>query len=251
LFTLLCILFVSMIAAAVIFGTHMYQNSDEQRPHRLLRRAEAKGYGFEENGNAQLQNLNNRSPLFLAGDNRSIHNVIYGPHRDIEFKLFDYRFVNGEHTFNTSVLTFELKNKGLPRFSLWPRMMMPLQSILEPEHDCIALNLDGTGHASQIQNLYSLHTACEGIARQLFCPKAVEYLAAHPNFFIEGYGNRIFIYQLNKRRKPGNIENMLHCGYQILRALRLNDSRVNFEPEMDGDDIETMEESAATPARPT
>lgn len=239
-----------MIAAAVIVGTSMYQNSDELRPRRLMRQAEAKGYGFEENGNAQLQNWNNRSPIFLAGENRSIHNVVYGPYRDVDFTLFDYRFVHGEHTFNTSVLTFELKNKGLPRFSLWPRIMMPSVHVLEPEIDCIPLNLDGTGHASQMQNLYNLHTACEGTARLLFCPKAIEFLTAHPDFFIEGCGNHILLYQINKRRQPGQIESMLHSGYQVLRALRLNDPRVNFEPDLDEDDDTTASEApAATKSR--
>lgn len=251
MFTLLAIVFIAMIVAAVMFGTYMYQQSDELRPHRLLRCAEAKGLGFAENGSAQLVNWNNRSSLFLAGENRSICNVVYGPYRDVEFTLFDYRFTHGENTFTTSVLTFELKNKGMPRFSLWPRQQLASYSILEPEVDCVALNLDGTGHASQMQNLYSLHTACEGMARLLFCPKAIEYLTAHHDFCIEGSGNRIILYQFNQRRQPGGIENMLHSGYQILRALRLNDPRVNFEPELDEDDVvETVDTPVASSKQP-
>jgi hypothetical protein len=233
-----------MIAAAVIFGTYMYQNSDELRPHRLLRQAEAKGYGFEENGSSWLKQWNYRTPLFLAGENRSIHNVVYAPYRDVEFAIFDYRFIHGEHTFNTSVLAFDLKDKGMPRFSLWPRVMMPMLPVLEPEHDCVSLNLDGNNHAAQMQNLYSLYTACEGTARLLFCPKAVEYLTAHPDFFIEGFGNRIILYQINKRRQPGSMESLLHQGYQVLRAMRLNDPRVNFEPDLDEDAVEATEEAS-------
>jgi hypothetical protein len=95
-----------------------------------------------------------------------------------------------------------------------------------------------------------LHTACEGTARLLFSPKTVDYLAAHPDFFIEGCGNRIIIYQLGHRRQPGAIENMLHSGYQILRAMRLNDPRVNFEPDLNDDAVEPMEVSAATSSNP-
>ncbi|MFG0248706.1 MAG: hypothetical protein ACF8OB_07450 [Phycisphaeraceae bacterium JB051] len=244
MFTFFCILFGSMIAAAVIVGTHMYQNSDELRPQRLLRKAEAKGYGFEENGSSHLKQWNNRTPLFLAGENRSIHNVVYAPYRDVDFAIFDYRFMHGEHTYNTSVLAFELTDKNMPRFSLWPRVMMPQHPVLEHEHDCVPLNLDGNNHASQMQNLYSLHTANEGSARLLFCPKAVEYLAAHPDFFVEGYGNRIILYQINKRRQPGSLEGMLHNGYQVLRAMRLNDPRVNFEPDLDEDVVEASNASA-------
>lgn len=248
--TFLYVIFIAMIAAALIGGLYMYQQSDELRPHRLLRHAEVKGYGFEENGSAQLQKWNKRCPLFSAGENRMFMNVVYGPYRDVNFTVFDYRFNHGDHIFCTSVLAFELKNKGLPCFSLWPRLMMAPQPVLEPDNDSVALNLDGTDPTAQMQNLYSLHTTCEGTARLLLCPKAVEYLTAHPDFFIEGGGNWIILYQINHRRQPAGIDDMLHTGYQILRALRLNDSRVNFEPDLDNDDVQTMEASAATPGRP-
>ena len=233
MFTVFLIFFIGMIVSSIIFGLHIYQQSEELRPHRLLRHSQARGYGFEENGNKELLNWNERSPLFQSGENRNIINVVYGPYRDIEFTLFDYRFQHGEQTYSTSVIAIDLKNKGLPRFSLWPRINMPTDSILEPEQDCIPLNLDGTGKSSQMQNHYQLHTANEGTARLLFCPKATDYLVSNTNFFIEGSGNWIILYKFNQRCQPTKIENFLHSSYQILRALRLNDSRVNFEPELD------------------
>lgn len=236
MFTVFVILFIGMIVAGIAFGTCLYQQSDELRPHRLLRCSEARGYGFEENGNSQLVNWNERSPLFQSGENRHISNVLYGPYRDIEFTLFDYCFQHGEQLYNTTVMAIDLKNKGLPRFSLWPRINVPPTDILTPEQDCIPLNLDGTGKSSQMQNYYQLHTACEGTARLLFCPKTADYLTSHTNFFIEGSGNWIILYKFNHRCKPSKVENLLHTTYQVIRAMRLNDPRVNFEPELDVND---------------
>lgn len=245
MFTFFFIFFILLVVSGVFFGTLIFHNSDEQRPKRLLRHAEAKGYGFEESGLAQLQNWNQRSPIFQAGDNRQIMNVVYGPYRDVEFSLFDYKFQHGEQTISTSVLAFDLKNKGMPRFSLWPQKMIPPKSILAPEEDCIALNLED----SNMQQYYQLHTASEGTARLLFCPKTTDYLTAHPDFFVEGSDNWIILYQFNKRRQPAQIEDMLHAGYQMLRALRLNDSRVNFESNTEDGQATIEANDPSTPAK--
>ncbi|MBL4701135.1 MAG: hypothetical protein JKX85_07740 [Phycisphaeraceae bacterium] len=242
MFTFFFIFFILLIASGILFGTFIFHHSDEQRPKRLLRHAEAKGYGFEESGLAQLHSWNQRSPIFQTGDNRQIMNVVYGPYRDVEFSLFDYMFQHGEQTISTSVLAFDLKNKGMPRFSLWPQKMIPAQALLLPEEDCVPLNLD----ANNMQQHYRLHTASEGTARLLFCPKTTDYLTAHPDFFVEGSGNWIVLYQLNKRRQPAQIEDMIHAGYQMLRALRLNDSRVNFEDDTEDSDSVIEERNSST-----
>ncbi len=232
-----CIL---MIAVGIAGIAVVFQQTEEQRPKHLLRMAEATGMGFTEDGQTYLSTWQQRTPLFSAGHNADLHNVIYGPYRNIELSAFDYNFQYQEKWFKQTVLAIELKEKNIPRFCLWPMAHLKDSEILDRPEDAMELKIEG------LKDKYQLYATSEGTIRQLLNPQAVAYLNAHPNYRIEGNGNYFAIYKLGKCCNPTQINHMMRDAHHLLHTLRLDDPEASFEPIADKDNAAQNVDAASS-----
>ena len=195
----------------VLMGNHGPWRA--RRMAQLARRMQCK---FLADGRELLHEWFARFPLFQAGKEKSLYNAISGRYRDAEVVLFDYAFANTYHR-RQSVVAFKLNAGRISRFAMWPR------------DKSVTADLSISGHEEEIAadasdefaERFAVYTNNAEATRALFHPRVQRFLGEQPSWSVEGGGEWLVVYQLDRQPSVRGLSQYLWEAYQVFRAFKL------------------------------
>lgn len=138
--------------------------------------------------------------LFSKGRMPKVKNLITGNRSGVQFQIFDYQYTEGggqnSATHRQTVGVATLSGLELPHFYLAPENIFHK---IGKKFGMQDINFD---HFPAFSDYYLLKGDDEEAVRALFSPGVLEYLQGNKlKQILEGDGNRLVFYKLNKREK--------------------------------------------------
>lgn len=127
--------------------------------------------------------------------------------------LFDYEFQQGSGENSTqyhqTVAAFQVPNRNLPEFSLRTENIFDKIRELFSKQD---INFD---FAPEFSKSYRLEGQPETTIRKAFNFDILQFFSQNPGWWLEGHGQWLVIYQINRQVKPEELSAFLQKTTQI------------------------------------
>lgn len=187
---------------AVVGGVLLYNWwNEKRRRERLMQAALESGFQFEPEGTPLPVEAQLLSDVLSRGRDHQMKNILRGAAGGSEVLLFDYFFTEGSgrnsQTYKQTLAAFRVRG-GLPSFKLAPESWWHKLGAAFGYQD-----IDFDAHP-EFSKRYLLRGKDEAAIRQLFHPGLVHYFETLPkhNLNVEGAGEWLLVYELNKRFEP-------------------------------------------------
>ena len=167
------------------------------RQQQMLEFARGRGFQFSP---AIVSSLNADGFIFLSrGSNRQERNLVSGAHKRCAVRIFDYSFsllpVDHTETRHTViVIRFQDHTVSLPNCVMEPNHYLQTYLVEYREISLAAY--------PAFCERYHLRGDDEERIRALFFPELIEFLEAHPDFYLEVHDNAILAFRTDKDLEP-------------------------------------------------
>jgi hypothetical protein len=205
---------------AVLVGIIWFINNrmEQRRVEALRQTAEEMGFSFEARPGDSFANQFPGFQLFSQGHNRVAKNLLQGKALGLEVDIFDYSYVTGSgknrHTWQQTVLAFEIDGAALPMFSLRPETVFDKIGQWFGYQD-----IDFESHP-KFSRSYVLRGQDEQAVRELFGDRVLDYFEESPACCTEGGGNRLVYYRARTRVAPAKVRKFMEEGFRVLALFR-------------------------------
>jgi hypothetical protein len=209
-----------LIGIVLLAGVILYINylAEKKRTEAMRQAAEELGFDFTAADRDNLADRLGGFHLFGQGRSKRVHNVLRGESNDLRVTIFDYRYVTGggksSHTWNQTVICFQMKEQGLPSFFLRPETFLDRISGLFGFQD-----IDFDEHPV-FSKKYVLRGRNVPAIRELFTEEVLTFYEGVDGISTEANGNRLLFYRHGKRIKPLEIREFMEEGFAALAVLR-------------------------------
>jgi MFS superfamily sulfate permease-like transporter len=172
---------------------HRQQGQISARPQSLLEVAKRYGLRFSP---SIVSSLNEHKFIYLArGSEKEESNIITGPYKRCEIKIFDYRFTDMPQYFRDTrhtMIVIEVNH---------PAGRIP-NCVLEPDHyggKYLAEYRDvHLADALHFPRKYHLRGEDEERVRDFFASDLIRFFEAHPQFYMEARDNHILAFRVDR-----------------------------------------------------
>lgn len=200
---MILLLFVGFMILLVIgFIVFLFKRKQKRIQNLLIFAAQN---GWQSIPNANINNFQNPNyyPLLSSGRSREVNGLMQRQFGNEQVFLFDYQYTTGggknSKTYTQTVLAVHSPRLNLPYFSLYP------ESFLSFIGEAFGYNdIDFASHP-HFSKRYKLTGKDEMFIRQMFHPQMLSYFDQLPTVNIDGGGNYIFVYELDKKAPIENL----------------------------------------------
>jgi hypothetical protein len=205
---------------AVLAGIIWFINNrmEQRRVEALRQVAQEMGFSFEARPGDSLANRFRGLQLFSQGHNRVAKNLLQGKALGLEVDIFDFTYVTGSgknrHTWQQTVLAFEINGAALPMFSLRPETVFDKIGQWFGKQD-----IDFDSHPA-FSKAYLLRGEDEEAIRAVFPPDILEYYESVSGICTEAAGDRLVYYRAQQRVSPKDVRPFMEEGFRVLALFR-------------------------------
>jgi hypothetical protein len=199
---------VIVVVAGIVIGlAYAGHKAEKQRTEKFAQVAAEMGFDFEPV--SPTWNQFGSLPLFSRGHSKKARNVLRKVVRGSELTLIDYQYTvgSGKHrrTYRVTVAVFCADGNQFPaNFELRPEGFWHKVGSYFGYQD-----IDFESHPN-FSNAYLLRGTHEAAIRNCFTPQVLEHFEQDPaKWCVETRGNRIAIYQQQRRVKPEELKQFL------------------------------------------
>lgn len=205
---------VIALMAGAIYWSYVAQ---KKRTAAFEEHAVLLGLHFVDDPEGQAYHQFDGFKLFNRGRSRKMRNLIEGDSGDVKISIFDYYFVTGSgknsRHHHQTVIALQSHLLSCPEFAMRP------QGFLDKIGSAMGFqDIDFDTHPDFSQQ-FVLQGPEEAAIRSYFAPTVLEYFEGHAGNSIEGYGQTMFFYRSNVRRKPEELKDMLSEAYAAFGVL--------------------------------
>lgn len=211
----IAVMLAVVVVAVVAVGWYVQRRRNGQ----LRAIAGQLGYAYTEREARDVEPMS-AFPLFSQGSQRQFTNLLRTETDGVAVTYFDYSYTilgstSGKHR-NTkvvaqSVVLFESQRLALPAFTLRPEgLSQKLRGKLGEQ------DIDFPKHRD-FSSAYMLKGADEAQVRALFDGEKLTFFAGRRGLFVEGEGNRLFIYREHKLVPPKGVQAFVEEGRAVLQ----------------------------------
>ncbi|BAY06975.1 DUF3592 domain-containing protein [Calothrix sp. NIES-2098] len=152
-------------------------------------------------------------PLFQRGYSREMRNILRKRGANWEAILCDYEFQEGSgedsNQYQQTVAVFQVPYRKLPEFNLRPKNLSDkIKEFFRHKDINFTSNLE-------FSQSYRLQGQPESGIREVFNFPVLQFFSQHPGWWVEGWGEWLIIYQLNKQIQPEKISVFIEQTTQI------------------------------------
>lgn len=148
-------------------------------------------------------------PWFQHRSSRVIRNILRKRNADGKTILFDYEFIQDKNQRDQTVAAFQVSNRNLPEFRLRPKNSFDNIGAFFGRQD---INFESQREFSQC---YRLRGEVETAIRELFNFNILQFFSQTSGWWIEGKGEWLVIYQINRQIEPEELSTFLMQTTQI------------------------------------
>lgn len=201
-----------------VFGVFIY--AENKRVEKLEAIVSRLGLSFRRKATDTDSNLLANARLANRGRRRTIANVIEPQSGGERFIAFDFSYTEGTGkratTYTQTVIRLDLPGMTLPSFEATPENFLTKLAQGVGFRD---IEMDGR---SAFNRLFRLKGQDEEAIREVFTPLILNYLEQPQsrNLCLEGAGDRLLVYRLNRRPKPEELEAFLEEGKTLLNLFK-------------------------------
>ena len=214
------------IAVVAIILLQFYQ--EQKRTEEMQVVAGRMGFSFLPEGDPALVGRLGRFRLFSQGRARKIRNVMRKEIDDVVVTLFDYRYTinSGKHNHrhDQTVLLLQSDRLRLPLFSLRPEGLLHKLAGSFGYQD-----IDFETHPI-FSDAYLLRGDDEARVRAVFGEEVLNYYARHDRIWTEGEGQQLAVYRAGRRVQPGQMEDFMEQGLEVLNLFVAEETAVESLP---------------------
>lgn len=210
---------VIIVLVVALFGIGVYWHfwAEGRRSQALAETAEVLGMQYQKD-DGRVVGAFMELPLLQRGQGtKRIYNVLWADTDEERLAVFDFDFTIGSgknrQTFRQTVVGFHSSRLALPRIRIsrqrWYHALgktVGMQDIDWREYPEFSRTFLVQGDEAGI--------------RQWMSPAFMQTMMEHPDYTIEGAGDRMLIYKLRVRVRPANLREYLKEAYVLIDAAR-------------------------------
>jgi hypothetical protein len=212
-----CLIFLIVIGG-VIAGFIWWDRRKRKRSAEFRAAAERLGLEFAPKVQATFLSSWQSFQIFSQGHGKELTNVIHGSRDGVDVALFDFEFTVGGlghgYTYCQTVCTIRDQGLSLPSFEMQPMdLWIRLKTILGLRHVVIET-------CPELSGEYLLRGSPEDQVRALFRLPVAEHFRGIKRASVEGCGNQLVYYRVDRRISPGEVEALLKEALCLLVLFR-------------------------------
>ena len=197
------------------------RKSERDRPKWMKAAALELKFNFQKKGKIPPPSTYGSFCLFRRGENRKLVNCIEGTVTGIDAALFDYTFTlkSGKSSkefkeLRQTVVIFHLGKKKLPRFEIVPFYTKKMLPITPDFKDITDQNISLKLKSSRLRAKNPKEVL------NLFDFELCRFFDHHPGSIVEGGGNWLAVYKVDRRVSPSEIESFVQDAAAFSRHLK-------------------------------
>ncbi len=209
------IVILLVIVAAAGVGAIIYFNyrSQRKRAEAMAQIAAELKLVFTPEGDETVMSEHAAFHLFLQGRSKKVRNLMRGTVRDLHVSIFDYQYTVGagkhQHTWNQTVISFELQGRNLPAFTMRPENVFHKLGSMMGYQDIDFEISPG------FSKKYLLRGPDDAAIRSVFTSRALIFFESEPGLCVEADGRKLIVYRHSVRVKPELIRESVEKGVQV------------------------------------
>lgn len=184
-----------------------------RRTEALRQAASTLALPFSERDDTLFQEAFFQLPLFQRGGSREVSNVLRKRSASGEAILFDYTFQEGSgedsSPYQETIAAFRVPTRNLPQFSLRPKPVFDKLGKLFGQQE---IDFESSPEFSKS---YRLQGSQESAIREAFNLRVLQFFSQNPSWHLEGSGEWLVSYQLQRQVKPEELSLFLQQTTQI------------------------------------
>ena len=196
--------------------------SDRKRTQKLEAAAKALGFTFCKTATNQDVAIVTQSHLSNFGRHHSMTNVGEASTsengRIVFFEFYESKWTGSRKGTWQTIIQMQSPTLNLPPFFLRPKSMRSKAAPLFGGSDFFF------PERRKFSKMYLLRGMDGPTLRRIFTPAIIEYCEAHPKLCIEGAGNGLLVYRLNRLTKPKELEAFISEGKRIKALFETGDT---------------------------
>lgn len=200
---MILLLFIGFLIVLVLGFVFFMIKRKQKRIQNLQIFAAQNGWQSIPNANINIFQNPTNYPLLSSGSGRQLNGLMQRQFGSGQIFLFDYQYTTGggrnTKTYTQTVLAVQSPHLNLPYFSLYP------ESFLSFIGEAFGYNDIDFASYPYFSKRYKLSGKDEMYIRQMFHPQILSYFEHSPIVNIDGGGNYLFVYEIDKQAPIENL----------------------------------------------
>ncbi len=210
---------ILLVAATILAIVAFAFWSEKKRREELKTAASRMGFSFSPKKDANLPAAIGNMSIFTKGYGRKAYNIMKGEMNRVHWTVFDYKYTVGggksSHTYSQTVASAQLRDTGLPKFTLGP------ESFFHKIGDMLGYKDIDFDSNPGFSKRYLLKGPDEREIRKLFTMDVLHYFEKRTGTInVETDKNTIIVYTSGRRADPKDLRAFITGASEVVNLFK-------------------------------